>query len=164
MSVQNAPCTHEPAPAASLVARGVSRMLHDAGYASLTELPLGNGRRADVAGLNGRGELVIVEVKVSRADLLGDQKWPEYMDYCDRFYFAVPDGFDLDLFDRPAFQSARCGLMVSDGFQCSVVRESQPQRLSGARRKAETLRFAQRAALRLMAMNDPAFQPGSALL
>jgi hypothetical protein len=37
-----------------------------------------------------RGLLTIVEIKVSRADLLGDHKWPDYLDYCDRFFWAVP--------------------------------------------------------------------------
>lgn len=32
------------------------------------------------------------EVKVSRNDFLNDEKWPAYMEYCHRFYFACPKG------------------------------------------------------------------------
>lgn len=32
------------------------------------------------------------EVKVSRNDFLNDEKWPAYMQYCHRFYFACPKG------------------------------------------------------------------------
>jgi len=32
------------------------------------------------------------EIKVSRQDFLNDDKWPVYMNYCHRFYFACPTG------------------------------------------------------------------------
>lgn len=32
------------------------------------------------------------EVKVLRNDFLNDEKWPAYMEYCHRFYFACPKG------------------------------------------------------------------------
>jgi hypothetical protein len=77
------------------VARGVSRMLLRHDYVCLCEVPLANGRRADLMGVDAHGRIVIVEIKVSRADLLGDSKWTDYLDYCDRFFWAVPQGFDL---------------------------------------------------------------------
>ena len=49
-----------------------------------------NGRRADLMAIGPKGELTIVEIKVSKADLLGDQKWTDYLEYCDRFFWAVP--------------------------------------------------------------------------
>ena len=137
------------------VARGVSRLLWRAGIAPLTEVPLGNGRRADVVGLGPDGRLTLVEVKVALADLRGDAKWPEYLDYCDRYFWAVPTGFPHDDFARPAFEPERAGLIVADRWDAAEVRPAAWVPLSAARRKAETLRFARRAAQRLLWLADP---------
>ena len=72
-----------------LLARGVSRMLQALGYSCLSQFTLRSGRRADVIGLNRKGHLVIVEIKRSLADFRSDRKWPDYLDYCDAFYFAA---------------------------------------------------------------------------
>jgi hypothetical protein len=69
--------------------RGVGRALTAAGQTVLAELPLGNGRRADLAAIDRAGAIILVEVKSCRADFRADRKWREYLDYCDRFYFAV---------------------------------------------------------------------------
>lgn len=137
------------------VARGVSRLFYRQALLGLTEVTLGNGRRADIMALDAKGQIVIVEIKVSRADLLGDRKWPEYLDYCDRFFWAVPAGFNLDLCARQELQPDLSGLIVADPYDAVIVREAVPQNLSAARRKAETLRFARRAAGRLLAAEDP---------
>lgn len=142
------------------VARGVARMLLRHDLTAITEVPLGNGRRADLFALSARGEIVIVEIKCSRADLLGDGKWPEYLDYCDRFFWAVPQGFDLSLFDREALDPARTGLIVADRYDGVVVREALLTPLAAARRKVETLRFARRAARRLLVGVVPDEEPG----
>ena len=76
------------------VVRGVSRLLYRHDYLGVPEVPLGNGRRADIMALGPKGEVIIVEVKVSKADLLGDGKWRDYLEYCDRYFWAVPQGFD----------------------------------------------------------------------
>lgn len=141
--------------AAMDVARGVSRLFFRQEFVSLTEVPLGNGRRADIMALDARGEIVIVEIKVSRADLLGDRKWPDYLDYCDRFFWAVPAGFDLDLCAREELMPDISGLIVADPYDAAIVREAVAQRVPAARRKAETLRFGRRAAARLLALADP---------
>ena len=138
------------------VVRGTSRLLYRAGIASLCEVPLGNGRRADILGLDAAGRITLVEVKVSTADLRGDLKWPEYLDYCDRFFWAVPEGFPLGDFELPWFQPARCGLIVADRWDAAELRPAPWVPLPAARRKAETLRFARRAAQRLLFGNDPA--------
>ena len=137
------------------VVRGTSRLLHRAGIAPLSEVPLGNGRRADIVGLDLQGRITLVEVKVSTADLRSDLKWPEYLDYCDRFFWAVPDGFPLDDFELPWFQPARCGLIVADRWDAAELRPAPWVLLPPARRKAETLRFARRAAQRLLWASDP---------
>lgn len=143
---------------AKAVARGVSRLLYRMGCAAICEFPLGNGRRADVAGLSARGRLCLVEIKVSLSDLRGDAKWREYLDYCDEFYFAVPHGFPLGDFDTPAFLPEQCGLIVADRFEAAILRPAAALPLSAARRKAETLRFARHAANRLFFHLDPGFE------
>ncbi len=131
------------------VARGVARLMLRHDWLAIGEVPLGNGRRADLLALCGRGSITIVEIKVSRADLLGDGKWREYLDYCDRYFWAVPQGFDLSLFERPDLLPDRAGLIVADRYDAVMIREAPDVPLSAARRKAETLRFARRAARRL---------------
>ena len=83
-------CFKDAPPVAAEVARGVTRLFCRQDLFSICEVPLPNGRRADMMAIDAKGQLVIVEIKVSRADLLGDQKWTDYLDYCDRFFWAVP--------------------------------------------------------------------------
>jgi hypothetical protein len=143
------------APNAAEVARGVCRLLYRQGYAAQCEVPLGNGRRADVIGLDEAGRITLVEIKVSLADLRGDAKWPEYLDYCDRYFWAVPEEFDLGVLEKPHFMPDRAGLIVADRFDAAIVREAAVTPLNPSRRKAETLRFARRAAQRLLWISDP---------
>ena len=140
------------------VARGVMRLFFRQDLFALCEVPLPNGRRADMMALDAKGMLTIVEIKVSRADLLGDRKWRDYFDYCDRFYWAVPAGFSLDPFDDEVRDPALCGLIVADRYDAAVIREPPIRKLASARRKAETLRFARRAARRLAGGIDPGLE------
>jgi hypothetical protein len=137
------------------VARGVSRMFMRHDLLSIAEVPLGNGRRVDLFALSPKGLITIVEIKVSKADLLGDSKWTEYLDYCDRYFWAVPQGFDLGLLDRAVLQPERTGLIAADRYDGAIIREAVSHPLSSARRKVETLRFARRAARRLLASIEP---------
>jgi hypothetical protein len=139
----------DPLIAADVV-RGVSRLLLRHDWLAIPEVPLGNGRRADLLALCPKGMITIIEIKVSRADLLGDGKWPDYLDYCDRYFWAVPTGFDLSLFERADLKPDRAGLIVADRYDAVMIREAETFPLAAARRKAETLRFARRAARRLM--------------
>ncbi|HEV2746785.1 MAG TPA: MmcB family DNA repair protein [Allosphingosinicella sp.] len=141
--------------AAQDVARGVTRLFFRQDLFALCEVPLPNGRRADMMAICGKGMLTIVEIKISKTDLLGDHKWPAYLDYCDRFFWAVPAGFSLDLLDGEALQPQASGLIVADRYDAAVVREAPLRKLAAARRKAETLRFARRAARRLVGDLDP---------
>ena len=122
---------------------------------AIAEVPLDGGRRADLMAVDAHGRLVIVEIKVSRADLLGDGKWPDYLDHCDRFFWAVPAGFDLQPLDGPAFLPARTGVIVADRYDAAIVREAHTQPLPAHVRKRSTLAFARRAARRLVAVHDP---------
>lgn len=127
----------------ALLARGVTLLLNNHGLASLLEAPLANGRRADVMALSAKGEIWIVETKSCLEDYAVDLKWPDYMDYCDRFFFAVTERFPLELIPDDV------GLIVADGFGGAIVRDSPVRLLTGARRKAVTLMFARLAAQRL---------------
>ena len=82
-----------PTGRAAAIVRGVQLMFAELGLASLTEVGLANGRRADLMAVGRRGEIVIVEVKSCLQDFRTDQKWPEYAPYCDRFYFAIDCDF-----------------------------------------------------------------------
>jgi hypothetical protein len=148
-------CFADAPLAAQDVARGVSRLFYRQDLFAICEVPLPNGRRADMMAICGKGMLTIVEIKVSRADLLGDHKWLDYLDYCDRFYWAVPAGFGMEPFEQPSFQPECCGLIVADRYDAAVIRDAPVRKMSGARRKAETLRFARRAARRLVGDIEP---------
>ncbi|QAY76900.1 MmcB family DNA repair protein [Sphingosinicella sp. BN140058] len=153
---RQAPCFQEAPLVAQDVARGVTRLFFNQDSFALCEVPLPNGRRADMMALDAGGLITIVEIKVSRADLLGDCKWPDYLDYCDRFFWAVPARFDLSPFETDDFHPHLCGLIVADRYDAAVVREAALRKLAPARRKSETLRFARRAARRLVGDLDPA--------
>jgi hypothetical protein len=154
--VATRPSCFDDAPlVAADVARGVARLLWRQDLVGLCEVPLGNGRRADLMALDAKGQITIVEIKCSRADLRGDAKWPDYLDYCDRFCWAVPAGFALDLFEDAHFRPDIAGLIVADRYDAAMVREPALRPLAAARRKVETLRFARRAAQRLLGNLDP---------
>jgi hypothetical protein len=140
---------------APAVTRGILRLFARHDMFGIAEVPLPNGRRADIMAVDGRGQLVIVEIKCSRADLMGDRKWPDYFDYCDRFFWGVPAGFDCGLFDNDLLWPARTGLIVADAYDAEVVRPAPTEPLAAARRKAEVLRFARRAARRVTMLADP---------
>jgi hypothetical protein len=152
---ESAQCFAEGPLVAQDVARGVTRLFFRADIYALCEVPLPNGRRADMMAIDARGQLTIVEIKVSRADLMADCKWTDYLDYCDHFYWAVPAGFALEPFEQDGFGAGCAGLIVADRYDAEIVRPAPCRPLAGARRKAETLRFARRAARRLAGDLDP---------
>ena len=125
------------------VARGVSRLLIQEGYSPILEFTLANGRRLDVAALGGDGTMVGVEIKVALADLKGDAKWPEYLEFCELFYFAIPPDFPDE------YVPTGTGLIVADRYGGAIVRPSPRTALHPSRRKAVTLSFARVAAERL---------------
>lgn len=124
------------------VTRGVVRLFQNHGLSCLAEFKLPNGGRADVAGLDKKGRLVIAEIKSCQADYAVDQKWDDYLEYCDAFYFAVTESFPRNLLPENE------GLIIADGFGGAIIREADERPLNAARRKALTLRFARQAAQR----------------
>lgn len=136
------------------VARGVGRLFYRHGLVMLCEVSLPNGRRADLVAMDARGEIVIVEIKVSRADLLGDSKWPDYLDFCDRFFWALPAGFDYSPLEAQAYMPERSGIIIADRYDAEILRPAATHSLAPARRKAETLRLARLAMQRTMYSSD----------
>ena len=124
------------------VTRGAARLLIALGWAPVAEMPLPNGRRADLMALGPKGELAIVEVKSSIEDYRCDLKWGEYAPYCDAFYFAVAPEFPREIIHEGP------GLIVADGFGGAVIRPAPDAGLAPARRKALTVAFARLAAWR----------------
>jgi hypothetical protein len=131
------------------VARGVSRLLLAEGLSPICEFALPNARRLDVAALGPDGVIAGVEIKVSLCDLRADEKWPDYLSFCDVFFFAVPPDFPLTALP------ATTGVIVADRFGGAIVRESPRHPLHASRRRALTLRFAMTAAERLSRELDP---------
>ena len=140
---------------AQAVARGIGRLFARNDIWCLPEMPLRNGRRADLMGIDGKGQLVIVEIKVARADLLGDAKWLDYLDYCDRFYWGLAPHLDRSCMEDAAFLPERCGLIVADGYDAEILRPAATVPLASARRKAETERLARAALRRQLGLLDP---------
>lgn len=143
------------APDALAVARGISRLFARNDIWCLPEMPLRNGRRADLMGIDAKGQVIIVEIKVARADLLGDGKWTDYLDHCDRFFWGLSSQLDRACMESEAFRPDQCGLIVADGYDAEILRPAPLMPLAPARRKVEVERLA-RAALRRQAVTmDP---------
>ena len=103
---------------------------------------------------------VIVEIEVARSDLLGDCKWTDYLEYCDRFFWAVPPALAAIL-EEERYLPQAAGLIVADRYDAAIVRGAADRPLAPARRKAEVLRFARRAARRLSQQIDPTLGDGN---
>lgn len=136
-------------PGAAL-ARGVARHLRSHDFACVPEFTLTTGLRVDVMALGPKGEIWVVECKSSRADYVSDAKWTGYLDWCDRFFWAVPSEFPTALLPPES------GLILADAWDADLVRMPDATPLAAARRKALTLRVARAAAARLQAAMDPA--------
>jgi hypothetical protein len=135
------------------LARGVCRHLHALGFVSVEELVPAPGLRVDVMGLGPKGEIWIVECKSGRADFAADRKWQGYLEWSDRFFWAVDGDFPVDLLPPDT------GLILADAYDAEIVRMSPETPLAGARRKVMMQKFARHAAARLQALRDPAFSP-----
>ena len=152
--VETPPVDGRQSPTALRVARGVRRLFHSHGHSTVTELPLLSGRRADVVALGPEGSFAIIEIKSSIADFRADSKWPDYLQHCDRFYFAIPAEVPAEIIPKSA------GLIVADAYGAMILRESDASKMSAATRKAILLRFARAAADRLHRLADPDLEPG----
>ena len=131
------------------LARGVCRALRQFDFVCVEELVPTPGLRVDVMALGPKGEIWIIECKSSRADFKADQKWQGYLDWCDRFFWAVGGDFPVELL--PEGQ----GLMLADAYDAEIVRMGPETPLVAARRKVMVQKFARHAASRLHGFRDP---------
>lgn len=129
--------------------RGVSRALRQFDFVCVEELVPTPGLRVDVMALGPKGEVWIIECKSSRADYMADQKWQGYLEWCDRFFWAVGGDFPVDLLPEGT------GLMLADAYDAEIIRMSPQTPLAPARRKVMVQKFARHAASRLQAYRDP---------
>jgi len=150
------PVDGRQSPAALAIARGATRLLLSLGHVVVPELPLPSGRRADLVTLGQGGDIWIVEIKSSVADLRADHKWMDYRLHCDRLFFATTIDVPCELFPPET------GLIVADSFGAHIACEAPDHRLQAATRRSMTLAFARAAALRLSALADPLGRAGLA--
>lgn len=132
-----------------LLARGVCRCLMDHGFACLLEAVPRPGLRVDVMALGRKGEIWVVECKSSRADFTSDRKWRGYLDYADRFFWAVDADFPTEILPEDT------GVILADRFGAEILRMAPEVKLAAPRRKVVTQGFARTAALRLAGRADP---------
>ena len=137
-----------PLQPGQLLARGVCRHLVSLNYQGLTEFVPTSGLRVDVMALGPKGEVWIIECKSCRADFAADSKWQGYLDWCDRFFWAVDSAFPREILP------GETGIFLADGYDAELLREAPESRLAGARRKALTLKFARTSAERLLRATD----------
>ena len=131
------------------IRRAAARLCGRLGWAPVHEVPLPNGRRADILALRPDGGFTCIEVKSGLRDFQTDAKWPEYREFSDALYFAVDDDFPLDILPEAV------GVIVASDGAAEIIREAPAHPLTATRRKSLLLRFAWIAALRLAAMEDP---------
>jgi hypothetical protein len=136
-----------------VLARGVCRHLSSHDFVTVEELIPAPGLRVDVMGLGPKGEIWVVECKSSRVDFTSDHKWRRYLDWCDRYFWAVDDAFPTELLPEDT------GLMIADAYDAEILRMGPETKLAGARRKVMTQKFARHAARRWHSARDPAFTP-----
>ena len=132
-----------------LLARGVGRHLVSHGFVSVEEFVPSRGLRVDVMGLGPKGELWVIECKSSRADFQSDHKWQGYLDWCDRYFWAVDQAFPTDVLPEGT------GLMIADSYDAEIIRMAPEDKLPAARRTVLTRKLAVHAARRLHAVRDP---------
>lgn len=131
------------------IRRATARLCGRLGWAPLHEVPLPNGRRADILALRPDGCFVCIEVKSGARDFLTDLKWPDYRAYADALFFAVDADFPQELLPVDT------GLIVAAGLEADLLRDAPSHPVASARRRALLHRFATLAAGRLAAVEDP---------
>lgn len=132
-----------------LLARGVCRHLLSHDFVGLEEFVPDRGLRVDVMALGPKGEIWIVECKSSRADFQTDRKWQGYLEWCDRYFWAVDEAFPTEMLP------AETGLIIADSYDAEIITMGPETKLAAARRKKLSLKIARDAARRLQRFRDP---------
>ncbi len=135
------------------VRRAAARLCLQLGWSPVHEVPLPNGRRADILALRSDGGFACIEVKSGPRDFLSDGKWQEYREFSDALFFAVDQDFPTALLPEET------GLIVTFGREAELIRDAPVHSLPPARRRALLQRFAALAAQRLACLDDPAAAP-----
>jgi len=143
---EDCPDTLQPG---QLLARGVCRHLRSHNFVAVEEFVPERGLRVDVMALGPSGELWVIECKSSRADFTSDQKWQGYLDWCDRYFWAVDAAFPTELLPQGT------GLIIADAYDAELIRMGPEAKLAGARRTKLVRKFARDAARRLQSYRDP---------
>jgi hypothetical protein len=138
-----------PAMPGQRLARGVCRALRALDFVVVEELVPAPGLRVDVMALGPKGEVWVVECKSGRADYVTDRKWQGYLEWCDRFFWAVDADFPTELLPEGT------GLIIADAYDAEILAMGPEAPLAPARRKVMVQKFARHAALRLQALRDP---------
>ena len=138
-----------PAMPGQRLARGVARALRALDFVTVEELMPAPGLRVDLMALGPRGEVWVIECKSGWADYRSDQKWQLYLEWCDRFFWAVDADFPTELLPDGT------GLILADAYDAEIVRMGPQTPLAGARRKVMLHKFARHAAARLHGLRDP---------
>jgi len=125
--------------------------MRQSGHSVLLEVPLPDGRRADIFAIGRGGEIAIVEVKSSIEDWRADDKWPDYLGWCDQLYFAVSVDFPQAVLPEQA------GLIVADSYGGDLLRAAPHRPMAAARRKSLLIDCARLASERLARLDDPDF-------
>jgi hypothetical protein len=125
--------------------------MRQAGFSVLLEMPLPDGRRADIFAVAHDGGLTIVETKSSIEDWRVDDKWPDYLAWCDLLYVAVPVDFPQHLIPQEV------GLIVADAYGGEILRHPPRRPVVAARRKSLLIDCARLASERLARVEDPDF-------
>lgn len=144
---------HSSMQPGQLLARGVMRHLRQHDFAAIEEFVPARGLRTDVYALGPKGEIWVIECKSSRADFMADHKWEGYLEFCDRFFWAVDAAFPTEILPNGT------GLIMADGFDAEILTMGPETKMAPARRKKMTLKFARDGARRLHAVRDPGVSP-----
>jgi hypothetical protein len=131
------------------LARGVCRALRALDFVTVEELVPAPGLRVDVMALGPKGEVWIVECKSGRADFVTDRKWHGYLEWCDRFFWAVDAEFPTGLLPEGS------GLILADAYDAEILSMGPDTPLAPARRRVMVQKFARHAASRLQSLRDP---------
>ena len=133
----------------SKISRGVMRHFAQIGLSSLSEFSPIRGLRVDIVALGPSDEIWIVECKSGKNDFKSDNKWHNYLDWCDRYFWAVAAEFPIDILPSDT------GLIIADPYDASILREAPLNKISVARRKKLIKSIAKSACNRLLVHTDP---------
>ena len=131
------------------ITRGVMRHFTQIGLSSLSEFSPAKGLRVDIVTLGMSDEIWIVECKSGQSDFKSDKKWQNYLDWCDRYFWAVDRKFPIDILPSDT------GVIIADAYDASILREAPLNKLPAARRKKITKSIAISACNRLLTHTDP---------